>query len=79
MRKIKIVGSILLLGVGVVLITSSIVNANSNSSPIKATTLYGYDNINRSETLDSNDSLVEVSPFNEEIASRTIELTTVNR
>ncbi|EGO6704995.1 hypothetical protein GP420_002293 [Enterococcus faecalis] len=79
MRKTKIVGSILLLGVGVVLITSSIVNANSNSSPIKATTLYGYDNINRSETLDSNDSLVEVSPFNEEIASRTIELTTVNR
>lgn len=79
MRKIKIVGSILLLGVGVVLVTSSIVNANSNSSPIKATTLYGYDNINRSETLDSNDLLVEVSPSNEEVASITIELTTVNR
>lgn len=78
MKKIKLIGSFLLLGMGITIITSSIVNANSEGNPIKSIAGYGIENINGEESVDSTESSVEVSPYSDEIASRKVKLTTDN-
>ena len=78
MKKIKIIGSFLLLGMGITIITSSIVNANSEGNPVKSIAGYGIENINGKESVDSTESSVEVSLYSDEIAARKVNLTTDN-